>query len=87
MLKFTLKITINALTCFGLTKPSSGSLRRVIRFSEPHRRLPDDGFVKPKHVGAFIVIFNVNFNISKQFKCALIGQRKDLITSKCTVQL
>jgi len=25
--------------------------------------LPDDGFVKPKHVGAFIVTFNVNFNI------------------------
>jgi hypothetical protein len=37
--------------------------------------------------GAFIVIFNVNFNILKQFKCALVGQIKDLITSKCTVQL
>jgi len=44
-------------------------------------RLPDDGFVKPKHVGAFIVIFNVNFNILKQFKCALVGQIKDLICS------
>jgi len=42
---------------------------------------------KPKHVGAFIVIFNVNFNILKQFKCLLVGQIKDLITSKCTVQL
>jgi hypothetical protein len=31
------------------------------------------------HVGAFIVIFNVNFNILKQFKCALVGQIKDLI--------
>jgi hypothetical protein len=25
ILKFTLKYTINAATCFGLTKPSSGS--------------------------------------------------------------
>jgi hypothetical protein len=32
-----------------------------------HRGLPDDGLVKPKHVGAFIVTFNVNFNILKQF--------------------
>jgi hypothetical protein len=32
-----------------------------------HRRLPDDGFVKPKRVGALIVIFNVNFYILKQF--------------------
>jgi len=31
MLKFTLKFTINAPTCFGLTKPSSGSLRCVLR--------------------------------------------------------
>jgi len=31
MLKFTLKITINAATCFGLTKPSSGSLQSVLR--------------------------------------------------------
>jgi len=37
ILKFTLRFTINAATCFGLTKP--------------------------KHVGAFIVYFNVNFNI------------------------
>ena len=68
MLKFTLKIAINARTCFGLTKPSSWSLRCVIR-------------------GAFIAIFNVNFNILKQFKCALFGQIKELVTSKCTVQL
>jgi hypothetical protein len=33
MVKFTLKITINAPTCFGLTKPSSGSLRCVLRES------------------------------------------------------
>jgi len=31
MLKFTLKIAINAPTCFGLTKPSSGSLQSVLR--------------------------------------------------------
>ena len=36
--------------------------------------------VKPKHVGAFIVNLNVNLNILKQFKCALVGQIKDLIT-------
>jgi hypothetical protein len=34
---------------------------------------------KPKHVGAFIVLFNVNFNILKEFKCALVGQIKKLI--------
>ena len=37
--------------------------------------------------GAFIVNLNVNFNILKQFNCALVGQIKDLITLKCTVQL
>jgi hypothetical protein len=37
--------------------------------------------VKPKHVGAFIVNLNVNFNILKQFNCALVGQIKDLIPS------
>jgi len=31
ILKFTLKYTINASTCFGLTKPSSGSLQSVLR--------------------------------------------------------
>jgi len=65
ILTFTLKYTINAPTCFGLTKSSSGSL----------------------HVGAFIVYFNVNFNILKQINCALIGLIKDWITSECTVQL
>jgi hypothetical protein len=35
--------------------------------------------LKPKHVGAFIVIFSINFNILKKFKCALFGQIKDLI--------
>jgi len=50
-------------------------------------RLPDDGLVKPKHVGAFIVNLDVNFNILKQFNSALVGLIKDLITSKCTVQL
>jgi len=62
MLKFTLKIAINA--------------PRIT-----HRRLHDDGFVKPKHVRAFIAIFNVNFNILKQFMCALVGQIKDLIST------
>jgi hypothetical protein len=37
--------------------------------------------------GAFIVHLNVNFNILKQFNCALVGQIKDLITSKCAVHL
>jgi hypothetical protein len=49
-------------------------------------RLPDDGLVKPKHVGTFIMNFNVNFNIVKQFNFALVGRMKDLITSRCTVQ-
>ena len=49
--------------------------------------LPDDGLVKPKHVGAFIVNLNVNFNILKQFNWGFVGQIKDLITSKCRVQL
>jgi len=31
ILKFTVKYTINAPTCFGLTKPSSGSLQSVLR--------------------------------------------------------
>jgi hypothetical protein len=31
ILQFTLKYTINAPTCFGLTKPSSGSLQSVLR--------------------------------------------------------
>jgi len=31
ILKFTLKYTIDAPTCFGLTKPSSGSLHSVLR--------------------------------------------------------
>jgi len=31
ILKYTLKYTMNAPTCFGLTKPSSGSLRCVLR--------------------------------------------------------
>jgi hypothetical protein len=73
ILKFTLRFTINAPTCFGLTKPSSESLH--------------DGLVKPNHVGAFIVNLIVNFNILKQFNCALVGQIKDLITSKRRVQL
>ena len=30
ILKFTLKYTINAPTCFGLSKPSSGSLQSVL---------------------------------------------------------
>ena len=31
MLKFTLKYIINAPPCFGLTKPSSGSVQSVLR--------------------------------------------------------
>jgi len=31
ILKFTLKHTVNAPTCFSLTKPSSGSLQFVLR--------------------------------------------------------
>jgi len=31
ILKFTLKFTINAPSCFGLAKPSSGSLQSVLR--------------------------------------------------------
>jgi hypothetical protein len=66
ILKFTLRFTTNTPTCFGLTKPSS---------------LPyDDGLVKPKHVGAFIVNLNVYFKILKQFKCALVVQITDLKT-------
>ena len=42
------------------------------------RKLPDDGLVKPKHVGAFIVYFNINFNILKQIGCALVGLIKKL---------
>jgi hypothetical protein len=36
--------------------------------------------VKLKHVGAFIVNLNVNFNILKQYNCALVGQIKDLMS-------
>jgi len=43
--------------------------------------------VKPKHVGAFIVYFNVKFNILKQINCALVGLIKYWITSECTVKL
>jgi hypothetical protein len=31
ILKFTLRFTINAPTCFGLTKQSSGNLQSVLR--------------------------------------------------------
>ena len=51
MLKFTLRFTINAATCFGLTKPSSGSPQYS---TAQYCSLPDDGLVKPKHVAAFI---------------------------------
>jgi hypothetical protein len=86
ILKFTLKYTINAPTCFILTKPSSGTLQSVLRWSH-NIILSDDGLVKPKHVGAFIVYFNVNFNILKLINCTLVGLIKYWITSKCTVQL
>jgi hypothetical protein len=40
-------------------------------------KLPDDGLVKLKHAGAFIVYFNVNVNTLKQINCALGGLIKD----------
>jgi len=49
--------------------------------------IPDDSLVKPKNVGAFIVYFNVNFNILKQIGWALVGLIKDWITPECAVQL
>jgi hypothetical protein len=49
--------------------------------------LPDDGLDKPKHVAAFIVYFNVNFNILMQIGCVLVGLIKDWMTSECTVHL
>jgi hypothetical protein len=36
--------------------------------------------VKPKHVVALIVYFNVNFNILKQIYCALVGLIKGWVT-------
>ena len=41
----------------------------------------------PKHVGAFVVYFNVNFSVLKQIYRELVGVIKDWITSKCTVQV
>ena len=32
---------------------------------------------KPKHVGANVTYFNVNFNVLKQNYCALVGVIKD----------
>jgi hypothetical protein len=37
----------------------------IVTLAKQKPRLPVDGFVKPKHVGAFIAFFNVNFNILK----------------------
>jgi hypothetical protein len=51
------------------------------------RSRPDDGLVKPKHVGAFIVNLNGKFNILKEINCALVGLMKDWIISECAVQL
>jgi hypothetical protein len=34
-------------------------------------------YLKPKHVGAFVLYFNVNFNILKQIGCALVRLIKD----------
>ena len=36
-------------------------------------------YSKPKHVGAFVVYFNVNLNVLKQFYCVLVGLIKDWI--------
>jgi hypothetical protein len=44
-------------------------------------RIPDDGLVKPKHVGAFIAYFNLNFNILKRIGCALVGLIKEKIAT------
>jgi len=48
-------------------------LQNIKIYIKIYDKLPDDGLVKPKHVGAFIVYFNVNFNILKQMNCALGG--------------
>jgi len=37
-------------------------------------------YSKPKHVGAFVIYFNVNFNVLKQIDCALVGVIKDWIS-------
>jgi hypothetical protein len=58
----------------------------MFRFNQTIIRDPGDGLVKPKHVRTFIANLNVDFNILKQFNCALVGQIKDLIKSKCTVE-
>jgi hypothetical protein len=42
-------------------------------------KIPDEGLVKPKNVRAFIVYFNVNFNILKQIGCALVGLKEEWI--------
>jgi hypothetical protein len=42
--------------------------------------------VKPKHVEAFIVNPSVNFNILKQFNCALVGQIEDVCSSVLQTQ-
>jgi hypothetical protein len=55
----------------------------IVTLGKHRYKLPDDGSVKLKHVGAFIV----NFNILKQINCALVGLIKDWIISKCTVKL
>ena len=77
---------------YAATQPNSLITKYInwhqyCNFSEANCKLPDDGLVKPKHVGAFIVYFNVNFNILKQINCALVGLIMDWITSECTVQL
>jgi hypothetical protein len=53
---------------------------KVLKFTLKFTINADDnnGLVKPKHVGALIVNFNVNFNILKRFNCALVGRIKDL---------
>jgi hypothetical protein len=57
MLKFTLKYLIFAPTYFGPPGPYSGSLHRA------QCKLPEERPGGPKHVGANIRYFNVNFNI------------------------
>jgi len=41
-----------------------GNFYKSVNFSQAQYKLPEDGPVGPKHVGANIRYFNVNFNIS-----------------------
>jgi hypothetical protein len=51
----------------------------MFRFKQTIIREPTVCVSLAEHVGAFIVNLNENFNILKQFNCALVGQIRDLI--------